>query len=274
MLSNWEEDNAADVQGELRVVHVGRIWGDPRAIRWRCSADSWTLQKRKSSLCKGIKCREVMTEKQSSCWEVTKPLAGSEWSSSLKRQPLPWLTALWGGSFWQQPPFKPGSVLALALNPFPLSPPPHSRLCAHVPSLLSWPDAPLPSAFSHGTVLLASLLPTSAQILRAQSTQKVALCGLEGSDWHRGSNCHLLIWDTDFVLIWLTSRHFLGSQISLGSLSSPNPSIPADMKRSVLLLYVTRPVLALCHTTWQNRSNFGQGQRWLSGDSGLASKGR
>lgn len=62
-----------------------------------------------------------MTEKQSSCWEVTKPLAGFERSSSLKRQPLPWVTALWGGSFWQQPPpIKPGSVLALALNPFPL----------------------------------------------------------------------------------------------------------------------------------------------------------
>lgn len=67
--------------------------------------------------------------------EVTKPLAGFGRSSSLKRQPLPWVTALWGGSFWQQPPpIKPGSVLALALNHFLSSSPPHSCLCAHVQS--------------------------------------------------------------------------------------------------------------------------------------------
>ena len=109
--------------------------------------------------------------------------------SSLYRQPL----ALYDSSVRElllaPATFKLGSVLALPLNespPFPLTaiPMPTCSLSSLGQMTL------LPSAFSQGTVSPVPLLPSSAQILRAQSAQKVlsatAPCGPEGSDWHRG----------------------------------------------------------------------------------------
>lgn len=99
------------------------------------------------------------------------------------------MTALLENSSLQLPSTKLGSVLALPLKeslPLPLTAVPVSTC-----SLCSLGQMPLlPLAFSQGTAPLAPLLPSSAQILRAQSTQTVESAitfgGPEGSDWHRG----------------------------------------------------------------------------------------
>lgn len=172
-------------------------------------AAHWTARRtsRKSTLHAGIKCREATTEKQSSNSEATEALGCSKWSSSLYRQPLALCDSSVREFLLAAATPELGCVPALPLSESP--PLPLTAIPIPTCSVSSLGQMPLlPLAFSQGTVPLAPLLPSSAQILRALPS--VAQKGLTGTEER---NHHFFTWDTTLVLMWPTSSHSLGSQI-------------------------------------------------------------
>lgn len=143
------------------VLHIGRIWWDSKAIRWRCSVDTFRMEKVQTG------CTEVTTD------EMVFQLRATE--------SLDWLQVVFLASK-AAPPWWDSCVRALPWSCCPISLPTvalpwnksHSLSPRAVPVLfLFWPDVLLPSAFSRGTVPLATLLPFSAQILRDQCLLRI-----------------------------------------------------------------------------------------------------
>lgn len=207
MLSNGKKDNAADIYGELRGSSPGQNLMGWQSNHVEMLTGQLDVPAGSPDCTQGSSAERRRPRNSLPIQRLQKPWAALSGPLVCTGSPLHRATALLESSSLQLPPTELGCVPALPLSESP--PLPLTAIPIPTCTISSLGQMPLlPLAFSQGTVPLAPLLPSSAQILR--TLPSVAQKGLTGTEER---NYHFFTWDTSLVLMRPTSSHSLGSQI-------------------------------------------------------------